>query len=60
MDFIDDFKLNLFAEEIFVFTPSGEMRTLPFGATALDFAFEIHSKVGSHCMGQKLIISLYH
>lgn len=54
MDFIDDFKLNLFAEEIFVFTPSGEMRTLPFGATALDFAFEIHSKVGSHCIGAKV------
>jgi guanosine-3',5'-bis(diphosphate) 3'-pyrophosphohydrolase len=54
MDFIDDFKLNLFAEEIFVFTPSGEMRTLPFGSTALDFAFEIHSKVGSHCIGAKV------
>ncbi|HEY1037998.1 MAG TPA: bifunctional (p)ppGpp synthetase/guanosine-3',5'-bis(diphosphate) 3'-pyrophosphohydrolase [Bacteroidia bacterium] len=54
MDFIDDFKLNLFAEEIFVFTPSGEMRTIPFGATALDFAFEIHTKVGQHCIGAKV------
>jgi GTP pyrophosphokinase len=54
MDFIDDFKLNLFAEEIFVFTPSGEMRTMPFGATALDFAFDIHTKVGQHCIGAKV------
>jgi GTP pyrophosphokinase len=54
LDFIDDFKLNLFAEEIFVFTPQGEMRTLPFGATALDFAFEIHTKVGEKCIGAKV------
>jgi GTP pyrophosphokinase len=54
MDFIDDFKLNLFAEEIFVFTPTGEMRTLPVKSTALDFAFEIHSKVGKHCIGAKV------
>ncbi|HTL82496.1 MAG TPA: bifunctional (p)ppGpp synthetase/guanosine-3',5'-bis(diphosphate) 3'-pyrophosphohydrolase [Bacteroidia bacterium] len=54
LDFIDDFKLNLFAEEIFVFTPQGEMRTLPFNATALDFAFEIHTKVGEQCIGAKV------
>ncbi|MFL5752660.1 MAG: RelA/SpoT family protein [Bacteroidia bacterium] len=54
LDFIDDFKLNLFAEEIFAFTPKGEMRTLPAGATALDFAFDIHSKVGEHCIGAKV------
>ncbi len=54
LDFIDDFKLNLFAEEIFAFTPKGEMRTLPFGATALDFAFEIHTKVGEKCIGAKV------
>lgn len=54
LDFIDDFKLNLFAEEIFVFTPQGEMRTLPFNATALDFAFEIHTKVGEKCIGAKV------
>lgn len=54
MDFIDDFKLNLFSEEIFVFTPTGEMRTMPYGATALDFAFDIHTKVGQHCIGAKV------
>jgi guanosine-3',5'-bis(diphosphate) 3'-pyrophosphohydrolase len=54
LEFLDDFKLNLFAEEIFVFTPQGEMRTLPFGATALDFAFEIHTKVGEKCIGAKV------
>ncbi len=54
MDFIDDFKLNLFAEEIFVFTPKGEMRTLPANATALDFAFDVHTKIGEKCIGAKV------
>ena len=54
LDFIDDFKLNLFSDEIFAFTPKGEMKTLPIGATALDFAFEIHSKVGEECIGAKV------
>lgn len=54
IEFIDDFKLNLFSEEIFIFTPRGEIRNLPKGASALDFAFEIHSEVGSHCMGAKV------
>jgi guanosine-3',5'-bis(diphosphate) 3'-pyrophosphohydrolase len=54
MEFLDDFKLNLFAEEIFVFTPKGEMRTLPVSATALDFAFDIHTKVGEKCIGAKV------
>ncbi len=54
MEFLDDFKLNLFAEEIFVFTPKGDMRTLPIGATALDFAFDIHTKVGEKCIGAKV------
>jgi len=54
LDFLDDFKLNLFADEIFVFTPKGEMRTLPTKTTALDFAFEIHTKVGEHCIGAKV------
>ena len=54
VDFIDDFKLNLFSEEIFVFTPNGEIKSLPKGASALDFAFEIHTEVGSHCMGAKV------
>jgi GTP pyrophosphokinase len=54
IDFIDDFKLNLFSDEIFVFTPNGELKTLPAGATALDFAFEIHSQVGESCIGAKV------
>jgi len=54
IDFIDDFKLNLFADEIFVFTPTGEVRTLPLNATSLDFAFDIHSEVGMRCIGAKV------
>ncbi|HEY0030183.1 MAG TPA: bifunctional (p)ppGpp synthetase/guanosine-3',5'-bis(diphosphate) 3'-pyrophosphohydrolase [Bacteroidia bacterium] len=54
MEFLDDFKLNLFAEEIFAFTPKGEMKTLPINATALDFAFDIHTKVGEKCIGAKV------
>ena len=46
IDFLNDFKSNLFAEEVYVFTPQGEMRFFPKGATALDFAFDIHSEVG--------------
>lgn len=53
LEFIDDFKLNLFAEEIFVFTPNGDLKTLPAGSTALDFAFEIHTALGSRCIGAK-------
>ena len=54
LDFIDDFKLNLFADEIFVFTPTGDMKSLPSQATALDFAFEIHTDLGSKCIGAKV------
>jgi len=54
LDFIDDFKLNLFSDEIFVFTPKGELRTLPMDSTALDFAYSIHSQVGNHCLGAKV------
>lgn len=54
LDFIDDFKLNLFSDEIFVFTPNGELKKLPKDSTALDFAFDIHSQVGSHCLGAKV------
>ena len=54
LDFIDNFKLNLYSEEIFVFTPDGDLKTLPTGATALDFAFHIHTQVGSRCMGAKV------
>ena len=54
MDFLDTIKLNLFASEIFVFTPKGEIRTMPAGSTTLDFAFSIHTFVGSHCIGAKV------
>ena len=54
MDFLDAIKLNLFASEIFVFTPKGEIRTMPAGSTALDFAFTIHTFLGSHCIGAKV------
>ncbi|MBV6405491.1 MAG: bifunctional (p)ppGpp synthetase/guanosine-3',5'-bis(diphosphate) 3'-pyrophosphohydrolase [Flavobacteriales bacterium] len=54
IDFVNDFKLNLFSDEIVVFTPKGEMRNLPAGATALDFAFDIHSQVGRQCIGAKV------
>ncbi len=54
MDFLDAIKLNLFASEIFVFTPKGEIKTMPQGATALDFAFSIHSFLGTHCIGAKV------
>ncbi|GAB6982303.1 RelA/SpoT family protein [Prevotella dentasini] len=54
MDFLDAIKLNLFASEIFVFTPKGEIKTLPAGCTALDFAFQIHTFLGSHCIGAKV------
>ena len=54
MDFLDAIKLNLFASEIFVFTPKGEIKTMPTGCTALDFAFSIHSFLGSHCIGAKV------
>ena len=54
MDFLDTIKLNLYASEILVFTPKGEIRILPTGATALDFAFSIHTVVGTHCMGAKV------
>ncbi|MFM2286234.1 MAG: hypothetical protein RLZZ543_1731, partial [Bacteroidota bacterium] len=54
LEFINDFKLNLFSEEIFVFTPKGELKTLPSGSSALDFAFDIHSEVGMACIGAKV------
>ncbi|MEZ4804330.1 MAG: RelA/SpoT family protein [Bacteroidia bacterium] len=54
LEFIDDFKLQLIHEEIFVFTPNGDLKKLPKGATALDFAFEIHTQVGSKCIGAKV------
>ena len=54
MDFLDSIKLNLFASEIFVFTPKGEVKTMPAGCTVLDFAFHIHTDLGSHCIGAKV------
>lgn len=54
LEFVSEFRQNLFSEEVFVFTPKGDLRTLPFGATALDFAFEIHTKIGQHCLGAKV------
>ena len=54
MDFLDTIKLNLFASEIFVFTPKGEIKTMPQNSTALDFAFSIHTFLGSHCIGAKV------
>ncbi len=54
MDFLDAIKMNLFATEIFVFTPKGEIKTMPTGCTALDFAFQIHTFLGSHCIGAKV------
>jgi len=58
LEFMDDFKLNLFSDELFAFTPKGDMKTLPIGATALDFAFEIHTKVGEQCIGAKVNFKL--
>jgi GTP diphosphokinase / guanosine-3',5'-bis(diphosphate) 3'-diphosphatase len=46
--------LTSFSDEIFVFTPKGELRTLPINSTALDFAYSIHSQVGNHCLGAKV------
>jgi GTP pyrophosphokinase len=54
LDFLDDFKMNLFSDEIFIFTPKGDLLQLPLDATALDFAFEIHSDVGARCIGAKV------
>ncbi len=54
MDFLDAIKLNLFAREIFVFTPKGEIKTMPADSTVLDFAFSIHTFLGSHCIGAKV------
>lgn len=54
MDFLDAIKLNLFASEIFVFSPKGDIITMPAGCTALDYAFQIHTFLGTHCIGAKV------
>ena len=53
-ELLDDIKLNLYSKEVFVFTPKGEIKTLPIGATALDFAFSVHSDLGTKCLGAKV------
>jgi GTP pyrophosphokinase len=54
LDFINEFKLNLFNDEIYVFTPKGELRVLPTGSTILDFAYDIHTDIGDKCIGAKV------
>ncbi len=54
VDFVEEFKLNLYSKEIFVFTPTGELKSMPKGATPLDFAFHIHTEVGMHTRGAKV------
>ncbi|WP_297332381.1 RelA/SpoT family protein [Flavobacterium sp.] len=54
VDFVEDFKLNLYSKEIYVFTPKGEIKSLPKGATSLDFAFSIHSEIGVHTRGTRV------
>ena len=54
MDFVNEFKLNLFTDEIYIFTPKGDLRVLPTGATILDFAYDIHTDIGNSCIGAKV------
>ena len=54
MDFINEFKLNLFTEEIYIFTPKGDLRVLPTSSTILDFAYDIHTDIGDKCIGAKV------
>lgn len=54
VDFLNDFRLNLYSKEVFVFTPKGDLKKLPMNSTALDFAFDIHTEIGSKCIGAKV------
>jgi len=54
MDFVNDFKLNLFRDEIYIFTPKGDLRVLPNGSTVLDFAYDLHTDIGNKCIGGKV------
>ena len=54
VDFVEQFKLNLYAKEIYIFTPNGDIKSLPKGATPIDFAFAIHTEVGMHCRGARV------
>ncbi len=58
LDFLQDFKLNLFSKEIYVYSPKGELKVLPIGSTVLDFAFEIHTELGLKCIGGKINFKL--
>lgn len=58
MEFVNEFKMNLFSDEIYVFTPKGELRVLPVGATILDFAYDIHTHIGNTCIGAKVNMKL--
>ncbi len=60
VDFVEQFKLNLYAKEIYVFTPQGDIKSLPKGSTPIDFAFAIHTEVGMHCRGAKVNGKLVH
>jgi GTP diphosphokinase / guanosine-3',5'-bis(diphosphate) 3'-diphosphatase len=63
IEFVNDFRNNLFSDEVYVFTPNGDLKILPAGSSALDFAFEIHTQVGSHCLGAKVnnkLVSISH
>ncbi len=63
LTFLDDFKLNLFSDEIFVYTPKGELRTLPVNSSTLDFAYAIHSEIGNQCIAAKVnykLVPLHH
>ena len=63
IDFIDEFKVNIYEDELFVFTPKGDLIKLRAGATVLDFAYEIHSRIGDHCVGGKIngkLVTLKH
>lgn len=63
LEFLDDFKLNLFADEIFVFTPKGDLRKMPINSTVIDFAFDIHTELGAKCIGAKVnnkLVSISH
>ncbi|MCC5944426.1 MAG: bifunctional (p)ppGpp synthetase/guanosine-3',5'-bis(diphosphate) 3'-pyrophosphohydrolase [Bernardetiaceae bacterium] len=54
LEFMDDFRSNFFKDEVYIFTPQGDVKVMPAGHTVLDFAFEIHSEIGEHCMGGKV------
>ena len=63
LEFLDEFKMNLFSSEIIVFTPKGKMVSMPNNSTIIDFAYEIHTELGDHCIGAKInhkLVSVSH